>query len=252
VAGYPLICERCGQLFDHPLFQVSGAGATINATDETRIGPHPGCGGYGRSVAVVLQTTRAGATAVLSTQLTETEQVEAAALLRRLHGNLTLQELEDIVVTGPAWLRIAAQTIPAAADPEQRRFWLALLISVLALLVSGTGALIAHEDAEQAHQDAVRAHADAEQALRAVTENDEKLIKVVAQALRQRSVIREKKRPLRRDQPDRTQPVERTARNAPCPCGSGRKYKRCHGGAGRSNPDQPPEQGRRPGQRLSP
>jgi preprotein translocase subunit SecA len=24
---------------------------------------------------------------------------------------------------------------------------------------------------------------------------------------------------------------EKTARNAPCPCGSGRKYKRCHGSA---------------------
>ena len=24
---------------------------------------------------------------------------------------------------------------------------------------------------------------------------------------------------------------EKTARNAPCPCGSGKKYKRCHGDA---------------------
>ena len=34
--------------------------------------------------------------------------------------------------------------------------------------------------------------------------------------------------------PDTMQPTvktewEKTARNAPCPCGSGRKYKRCHG-----------------------
>jgi preprotein translocase subunit SecA len=36
------------------------------------------------------------------------------------------------------------------------------------------------------------------------------------------------------DQPETMAPVvksdwDKTARNAPCPCGSGKKYKRCHG-----------------------
>jgi len=29
-------------------------------------------------------------------------------------------------------------------------------------------------------------------------------------------------------------PGEKVGRNSPCPCGSGKKYKHCHGMAGRS------------------
>ena len=37
--------------------------------------------------------------------------------------------------------------------------------------------------------------------------------------------------PMRNDPVDLNNPAtwEQTPRNAPCPCGSGRKYKQCHG-----------------------
>ncbi len=46
-----------------------------------------------------------------------------------------------------------------------------------------------------------------------------------------REMIKEVTRRLRPDLVAETkaEPVPRVGRNDPCPCGSGRKYKRCHG-----------------------
>jgi preprotein translocase subunit SecA len=45
-----------------------------------------------------------------------------------------------------------------------------------------------------------------------------------------RELLREMARRLRPDlHPDPVQPPLHVGRNDPCPCGSGKKYKRCHG-----------------------
>jgi len=38
-----------------------------------------------------------------------------------------------------------------------------------------------------------------------------------------------KRREHAKDEPERPQPQKKTGRNDPCPCGSGKKFKKCHG-----------------------
>ena len=58
--------------------------------------------------------------------------------------------------------------------------------------------------------------------------------------------LREQRRPMSnvmaimpKEQPDFKTQVETAARNSPCPCGSGRKTKHCHGGNRPINPTEP-------------
>jgi hypothetical protein len=222
MAGYPLICERCAGMFDHPGFVVGGEGLTIDASQGPRIGPHPGCGGYGRPAATWIQLTKDGVRAALAEGLGVEQEQVVAQMLEQAHGDLTLEQLEHIIETGPEWLRAAAARLPESSNPDERRFLLTILLTVLGIVATTSFGLLAHHDADVAHQDAVQAHADAKQATQTSNPGDAEIERLVEAAIKELRV--------RRHSPKAGAAI---GRNHSCPCGSGKRYKNCHGRAER-------------------
>ena len=195
MATIPAVCESCGELFvSH---NAPGGKATAAAVGD-RVGPCPTCGArWGRVIDGTHELADDLARYLGGADIGPEALRSVQSLLEGVRdGTVEPDAAADDIrgqipdAAGIAWL-------VSAPGPTQGT-WLALLVAIIALLVErggdDPGAPLSAEQIEQVVRDIEGGEPDDESA-----------------------------------EPPRPAVSAKVARNGPCPCGSGDKYKRCHG-----------------------
>jgi SEC-C motif len=131
-SGLPVVCEGCGRIFEHPGFIV-GTGATINAGEGARIGPHPGCGGYGRVAAGVYRFAADGLQIAFRSELPEADLRAIVALLERAHGAATVSGLMAELEAAPPWAKDLVDKVRKDATLDTMRYRIMLMLTVISI-----------------------------------------------------------------------------------------------------------------------
>jgi hypothetical protein len=195
VATIPAVCESCGELF---VSHNTTGGKATTAGEGDRVGPCPTCGArWGRVIDGTHELAED-----LARYLGDADVGPEA--LRAIQS--LLEGVRDGTVEPDAAAADIRNAIPAAAGiawlvsgrgPTQGT-WLALLLAIIALLMErgddGAGAPLSPEQIEHVVRGIEGGEPDDVNA-----------------------------------EPPRPAVSAKVARNGPCPCGSGDKYKRCHG-----------------------
>jgi hypothetical protein len=195
VAAIPAVCESCGELF---VSHNATGGKTTTAGEGDRVGPCPTCGArWGRAIDGTHELADD-----LARYLGDADIGPEAlgAMQRVLEGvrdgtvepDAAADEIRDKIpdAAGIAWL--------VSGRGPTHDTWLALLLAIIALLAESAG-------------DGAQTSLSAEQI--------EHIVRDIEGA-EPGDVSAE---------PPRPAVSAKVARNGPCPCGSGDKYKRCHG-----------------------
>jgi SEC-C motif len=194
VATIPAVCESCGELF---VSHNATGGKATTAGEGDRVGPCPTCGArWGRVIDGTHELAEELARYLGGADIGPEALRSMQSLLEgvrdgTLEPDVAAEDIRDKIpdAAGIAWL-------VSARGPSQET-WLALLSAIVALLADGdgnTGATLSAEQIEHVVRDIEGGEPDDVSA-----------------------------------EPPRPAVSAKVARNAPCPCGSGDKYKRCHG-----------------------
>lgn len=218
MALVPVICDNCGASFLAPNIIGGDVGATaqIIFSGNNRVGPCPSCGEMGRIPNGTYNLVGDALTFLQGPDKSVQELTEFAKVLQDALGR---GESDDEIVEmirreTPEFSSLITnfRSFLASKEGQGLAQWLAVLLAAVLLVIelktSGSTESVGPEQVFN------------------YTENN---YYIIQQAPATEQVPTVEKQPRR---------VEKTGRNDPCPCGSGKKYKKCHGNpaeAGHSN-----------------
>jgi len=199
--GLPAICDTCLTVWDPRAFNVSGASNVV--IEDVSVSPCPSCGGVGHIPDGIYAAT----TDAISVVATTAKSAQSLRTLLRI-----LQQARDQRATAEqlsksleqeqgANLKPVADLVRQLPKKLDIKYWIGIAIAVVALL-----------EGQMTDQKVGRIEAQVEQ--------------IYAQVLAQHQGAIPAAVPTQAASP---RPLPKVGRNAPCPCGSGKKYKRCHG-----------------------
>lgn len=198
--GLPAICDTCLAVWDPHAFSLGNASNIL--IEDVSVSPCPKCGGVGHIPDGIYSAT----TDAISVIATTTKSAQSLATLLRI-----LQQARDERATAEELAKTlereqAADLKPVAALVRSLprkldiKYWLAIAIAVIALLEG---------HATDQKVDSIKAEVD----------------QIYAQMLTEHPATS----PVPLPSPTARATLPTVGRNDPCPCGSGKKYKRCHG-----------------------
>jgi hypothetical protein len=199
--GLPAICDTCLTVWDPRVFDV--ANSTYIDIKDVTVRPCPSCGGVGHIPDGIYSVT----TDTISVVATTAKSAQSLATLLRIlqqarNRRSTAAELAtSLEQEQAANLKPVADLVRQLPKKLDIKYWIGIAIAVAALL---EGQVTDHK----------------------VDRIESQVEKIYAGVLAQRPVA-----------PPNTasastsgqNPLPKVGRNDTCPCGSGRKYKRCHG-----------------------
>lgn len=205
----PAICERCGAVFSTAGNIELGPGVSNATLAGNVVGPCPACGiGMGRIPDGTYDTVH-GTLRMLLKDPVSADMLRTLARILQASWEVGADQAavaERIEAEAPELREFASSLRNLKLD---WKFWLPFLVAILSLLAQ---LQIIGPRPEQV--------------------SDEQIERAVRRAVEQ---------PTPTSQQPTASTIGKTGRNSPCPCGSGMKYKRCHGrNAPSHGPSEPP------------
>ncbi|SRR5258708_1332714 len=202
----PAVCDSCSRLFPSGIVLTNVTHATLTGN---KSGPCPFCGSMGSILDGVYEATETTVSAVLAgaTSVDALRRL-AAALDREKADPTTAQHLAETIRRDAPEFSVLADTA-AALRGVRLAEWIVIVLMLISLIVPQLEAAKAQQ---QTHQD---------------------LERIYSELLRLGPPLPVTASPNPNGGPTSgptKTTVPKIGRNQPCPCGSGRKYKRCHGG----------------------
>lgn len=199
--GLPAICDTCSTVWDPHAFNIGGASNVY--IEDVSVSPCPKCDGVGHIPDGIYSAT----TDTIKVVATSAKSAQSLATLLRIlqqarDRHATAEELvKDLEQEKAANLKPVADLVRRLPKRLDIKYWIAIAISVVALLEG---------HATDQKVDSIKAEVD----------------QIYAQVLMQHPTAAPTPVPISTPQPS---PFQKVGRNEPCPCGSGKKFKRCHG-----------------------
>lgn len=209
MAKIPSICENCGFIFGNPIFEIPDNG-TVQFSNITLVAPCPNCGKEVQTIAEGVYTSIKGVIQFLgkpSRSISELRKL--SQLLKEAQDKQqSTQEVSEIIK------KELPELSPISAFLTKHAVTLGLLVSFIGLLLTSIQTIVSIKQYQESHQQ--KPNIDPQQ--------------VINQTFNQTFIINESKTFGK----NKSQPKNsvRGKVNSPCHCGSGRKYKKCHGARG--------------------
>jgi preprotein translocase subunit SecA len=197
--GLPAICDTCLTVWDPHAFNI--ADATNVHIEDVTVGPCPTCGGMGHIPDGIYSATTDTIRVVATTAKSAQSLGTLLRILQRARDqSATAEELaKSLEQEQAANLKPLADLVRRLPKRLDVKYWIAITITVVALI-----------EGHMVDQKLDRIETQVEQ--------------IYAQVLASHPTVTPS--PVLAA---RSAPAPKVGRNDPCPCGSGRKYKRCHG-----------------------
>jgi preprotein translocase subunit SecA len=198
----PAICDTCLAVWTPNAINIGNA-SNIHISD-VAVSPCPNCGGVGHIPDGIYSAT----TDTISVVATTAKSAQSLATLLRIlqrarDQQATAEELAKSLEQEQATdLKPVAELVRRLPRKLDIKYWLGIAIAVVALL---EGQATDHK----------------------VDVIDAQVEQIYAQVIAQHPTAPPTPMPASTAS---QRPFPKVGRNAPCPCGSGKKYKRCHGG----------------------
>jgi hypothetical protein len=199
VPGLPAICDTCLTVWDPHAFNIANS-ANVHIEDVV-VGPCPVCGGIGRIPDGIYSTTTDTIRVVATTAKSAQSLSTLLRILQQAHDqHATADELAK-ALDDEGNLKPIAEVVRRLPRKLDIKYWIGIAIAVVALL-------------------------EGQATDQKVSQIGSEVDRIYAQVLAQHPSAS----PTPSPQPQSSsRPVKSVGRNQPCPCGSGKKYKRCHG-----------------------
>lgn len=201
--GLPAICDTCLTVWDPHAFNISGA-TNVHIEDVT-VSPCPKCGGVGHIPDGIYSATTDTITVLVATAQSARSLAALAGVLQRAreqHANAeqVARLLEEEKSTDLKPMATVVRRLPKRLDVK---YWIGITLAVIAIL-------------------------QAQASDRKIETIESQVEHIYAQVVAPAAVPTAIPLPTAGTAPTLSQ-YPKVGRNEPCPCGSGRKYKRCHG-----------------------
>lgn len=199
----PGICDTCGNVFASGIFMDNSVGVFEN----TEVGPCPYCGGWGHVPDGTFNVVQGVIEVLSAPQRSIDELIRLNNLLQKAKvSNLESNEVvEKINEESPE-----LSPLLSFLKNEDFRYWLPVMLTILNILITIHLSSNTDEPSIEVNQVINHIYQQPVEPIPASTLN-----------LQSNPISTESKaNPIK---------VEKIGRNASCPCGSGIKYKRCHG-----------------------
>jgi hypothetical protein len=226
----PVICDDCQQIWiADSLFGVSGGGAIHVTMTNTTVSPCPRCGGTGHTLDGVYEISRDAVR--IFTRLPIELRIRLGDEVRKARDEVIPQDaLADRIDALAAEVALSTQDSSAWADEVSRdvqalasevrrlkqtdwRYWLMFAATALSSFV---GSEIVYQ---QTRRSTTPVPAETTTVVPVGPMPEREVDRMVDDVLRR----------LQASRPTTNGPPSKVGRNAQCPCGSGRKFKQCHG-----------------------
>jgi hypothetical protein len=201
--GLPAICDSCLTVWDPHAINI--ANATDVHIEDFTVGPCPKCGGTGHIPDGIYSAT----TDTINVVATTVKSAQALALLGRLLRHARNEKVDAEQLAQLLEQEKAADFKPVAAVVRRLprkldvKYWIGITLAVIAIL-------------------------QAQAADRKLDNIESQVEHIYAEVVAPPATAKPTAIP--RVSPAITpSPYPKVGRNQPCPCGSGKKYKRCHG-----------------------
>lgn len=194
----PAICDRCGVMFPSGFVIENAINITLSGNQS---GPCPACGGMGHIPDGLYNFIGNSIELLQGPTRTVTELQRLAAALRDARARKSdVAEIQKTLTDASSELQSIADILPK--NRTELYAFLGLLIAVITLILS-----MKEKDKP------VNIHVD----------------QVINMAVKEASPPLEKSQGTTTASSATVKSKSKVGRNEPCPCGSGKKYKRCHG-----------------------
>lgn len=197
MTAFVAFCENpeCGAVFEAPNLVGGSGNATIHMTN-TRVGPCPVCGSSGLIPDGIYQYASHAVSLLTGPETSIHVLRQVHEILR--HAKSKPEDKEAVLKEVEAVSPQVAGALQQAPEASNYLNWVTVLIALVALAIQVHTSYFKGDDVEKQFRDHL------------LEENSE---------LREQN---KKAIPYKRNKP-------KTQRNDPCPCGSGKKYKKCCG-----------------------